>query len=138
MFFDLDEFKYINVSVGHRAGDSMLIRVAGEVHALVRRNEIICRIGGDEFAVLLPDASEDEAAHLAERIIRAIAQITFRFGVQNLRLTTSLGIAHYPQHGANGEELVSHADAAMYQAKEAGKNAWRVYRHDLDPSREMV
>ena len=138
LFFDLDEFKYINDTFGHRAGDSMLIRVAGEVHALVRRNEIISRIGGDEFAVLLPDASEAEATHLAERIIRAIAQIPFRFEGQNLRLTTSLGIAHYPQHGANAEELVSHADAAMYQAKEAGKNAWRVYRHDLDASREML
>ncbi len=138
LFFDLDEFKYINDTFGHRAGDSMLIRVAGEVHALVRRNEIISRIGGDEFAVLLPDASEAEATHLAERIIRAIAQIPFRFEGQNLRLTTSLGIAHYPLHGANAEELVSHADAAMYQAKEAGKNAWRVYRHDLDASREML
>jgi len=138
LFFDLDEFKYINDTFGHRAGDSMLIRVAGEVHALVRRNEIISRIGGDEFAVLLPDSTEDEAAHLAERIIRAIAQIPFRFEGQNLRLTTSLGIAHYPLHGINAEELVSHADAAMYQAKEAGKNAWRVYRHDLDTSREML
>lgn len=138
LFFDLDEFKYINDTFGHRAGDSMLIRVAGEVNALVRRNEIISRIGGDEFAVLLPDASETEATHLAERIIRAIAQIPFRFEGQNLRLTTSLGIAHYPLHGENAEELVSHADAAMYQAKEAGKNAWRVYRHDLDASREML
>ena len=138
LFFDLDEFKYINDTFGHRAGDSMLIRVAGEVHALVRRNEIISRIGGDEFAVLLPDASETEATHLAERVVRAIAQIPFRFEGQNLRLTTSLGIALYPLHGANTEELVSHADAAMYQAKEAGKNAWRVYRHDLDASREML
>lgn len=138
LFFDLDEFKYINDTFGHRAGDSMLIRVAGEVNALVRRSEIISRIGGDEFAVLLPDASENDATRLAERIIRAIAQIPFRFEGQNLRLTTSLGIAHYPLHGANAEELVSHADAAMYQAKEAGKNAWRVYRHDLDASREML
>ena len=138
LFFDLDEFKYINDTFGHRAGDSMLIRVAGEMHTLVRRNEIISRIGGDEFAVLLPDATEIDAAHLAERIIRAISQIPFRFEGQNLRLTTSLGIALYPQHGANAEELVSHADAAMYQAKEAGKNAWRVYRHDLDTSRDML
>ncbi len=138
LFFDLDEFKYINDTFGHRAGDSMLIRIAGETNALVRRNEIISRIGGDEFAVLVPDASEGEAIHLAERIIRAIAQIPFRFDGQNLRLTTSLGIALYPLHGANAEELIAHADAAMYQAKDAGKNAWRVYRHDLDDSREML
>jgi diguanylate cyclase (GGDEF)-like protein/PAS domain S-box-containing protein len=138
LFFDLDEFKYINDTFGHRAGDAMLIRVAGEVNTLVRRNEVIARLGGDEFAVLLPETAEVEATRLAERIIRAIAQIPFRFEGQNLRLTTSLGIAIYPTHGADAEELVAHADAAMYQAKEAGKNAWRVYRADRDASREML
>ncbi len=138
LFFDLDEFKYINDNFGHRAGDAMLIRVAGEVGALVRRSEILARLGGDEFAVLMPDCSEEDASRLAERIIRAVSQIPFRFEGQNLRLTTSLGIALYPAHGANTEDLVSHADAAMYQAKEAGKNAWRVYRADLDASREML
>lgn len=138
LFFDLDEFKYINDTFGHRAGDAMLIRVAGEVSALIRRNEIFSRIGGDEFALLMPDSTEQEAARLAERVIRAISQIPFRYDGQNLRLTTSLGIALYPQHGNDAEELVSHADAAMYQAKEAGKNAWRVYRQDLDASREML
>lgn len=138
LFFDLDEFKYINDTFGHRAGDAMLIRVAGEVGALVRRNEVFARLGGDEFALLVPDVTEEEARTLAERIVRAIAQIPFRFEGQNLRLTTSLGIALYPRHAANAEELVAHADAAMYQAKEAGKNAWRLYRQDLDASREMV
>ncbi len=138
LFFDLDEFKYINDTFGHRAGDSMLIRVAGEVGALVRRNEILARLGGDEFAVLVPEGMESEAVQLAERIIRSIAQIPFRFEQQNLRLTTSLGIAYFPEHGTNTEELVAHADAAMYQAKEAGKNAWRVYRAERDSSREML
>jgi len=138
LFFDLDEFKYINDTFGHRAGDAMLIRVAGEVSALIRRNEILSRIGGDEFAILIPDATEKEAIQLAERIIRATAQIPFCYEGQNLRLTTSLGIALYPDHGANTEELVAHADTAMYLAKEAGKNAWRVYSYDLDASREML
>jgi diguanylate cyclase (GGDEF)-like protein/PAS domain S-box-containing protein len=138
LFFDLDEFKYINDTFGHRAGDAMLIRVAGEVSTLIRRNEIFSRLGGDEFAVLVPDATEREASMLAERIIRAIAQIPFRFEGQNLRLTTSLGIAFYPLHADNAEELIAHADSAMYQAKEAGKNAWRIYSHELDTSREML
>jgi diguanylate cyclase (GGDEF)-like protein/PAS domain S-box-containing protein len=138
LFFDLDEFKYINDTFGHRAGDAMLIRVAGEISSLIRRNEVFSRIGGDEFALLMPDATEQEAAQLAERIIRAVSQIPFRFDGQNLRLTTSLGIALYPLHGSDVEELISHADAAMYQAKEAGKNAWRVYRAELDASREML
>ena len=138
IFFDLDEFKYVNDTFGHRAGDTMLVRIAGEVGALVRRNEILSRLGGDEFALLMPGATEQEAEILAERIVRAVAQIPFRFEGQNFRLTTSLGIAFYPQHAINVEDLVSHADTAMYQAKEAGKNAWRKYRPDLDTSREMV
>jgi len=138
LFFDLDEFKFINDTYGHRAGDAMLIRVAGEVNTLIRRNEIFSRLGGDEFAVLMPGASEQEAEHLAERIIRGVSQIPLRFEGQNLRLTTSLGIALYPQHGQTAEDLVARADTAMYQAKEAGKNAWRVYRSDRDSTREML
>lgn len=138
LFFDLDEFKYINDTFGHRAGDSMLIRVAGAVGALIRSNEVFCRLGGDEFAILMPDASETDAQSLAERIVRAVSQIPFRFEGKNLRLTCSLGIAAYPQQADSAEQLVAHADAAMYQAKEAGKNAWRSYRADLDTSREMI
>ncbi len=138
LFFDLDEFKYVNDTFGHGAGDSMLIRIAGEVGKLVRRNEIFSRLGGDEFAILMPEADRREIEALAERIVRAVAQIPFRFDAQNLRLTASLGIALYPENAANGEELIAHADAAMYQAKGAGKNAWRVYRSDIDPSQAMV
>ena len=138
LFFDLDEFKYVNDTFGHRAGDTMLIRVASEVGTLIRRNEIFSRLGGDEFSVLLAGATQGEAEALAERIVRAVAQIPFSFQGQVLRLTTSLGIALYPQHAGDAEELVSHADAAMYQAKEVGKNAWRLYRADMDVSQKMA
>lgn len=138
IFFDLDEFKYVNDTFGHRAGDTMLIRIAAEVGALIRRNETLSRLGGDEFALLMPDVSAKEAEALAERVVRAVSQIPFRFEGQNFRLTTSLGIALYPEHAVNSDELIAHADAAMYQAKESGKNAWRIYRNDLDTSREMM
>lgn len=138
LFFDLDEFKYINDTFGHRAGDSVLIRVAGEVGALTRKNEIFSRLGGDEFGVLMPDATEVDAERLAERIVRAVSQIPFRLEGQNFRLTTSLGIAHYPKDSGDAEELIAHADSAMYQAKETGKNAWSVYRPERDASREMI
>jgi len=138
LFFDLDEFKYINDTFGHRAGDSVLIRVAGEVAALTRKNEVFSRLGGDEFGVLMPDATETDAEHLAERIVRAVSQIPFRLEGQNFRLTTSLGIAHYPKHASAAEDLIAHADAAMYQAKETGKNAWSIYRPERDASREMI
>ena len=137
MFFDLDEFKTINDSYGHRAGDALLIRVAGEIGALVRRNEVLARLGGDEFAILLPGVQSHEAEALADRVVRAVAQIPFRFEGQNLRATTSLGIAYYPTHSVDADDLVARADIAMYQAKDAGKNTWRVYRADSEADTEM-
>jgi len=138
LFFDLDEFKYVNDTFGHSAGDAILMRIANEIGTLVRRNETFSRLGGDEFAILVPNAGESEALALAERVVRAIAKIPFHIENQNLRLTSSLGIAFYPQHAGVAEELIAHADAAMYQAKDAGKNSWRVYRQELDTSRSMV
>lgn len=138
LFFDLDEFKYINDTFGHSAGDTILTRIASEVGTLVRRHETFSRLGGDEFAILAPNAGDSEAQALAERVLRAIAKIPFRIENHNLRLTSSLGIAFYPRHASVAEELIAHADAAMYQAKDAGKNSWRVYRQELDTSRSMV
>ncbi len=132
IFFDLDEFKEINDNFGHRAGDALLIRVAGEAGTLVRRNEIFARLGGDEFAILLPNVRTNEAEALAERVVRAVAQIPFRFEGRNLRLTTSLGVAYLPDHAADADELVAKADIAMYQAKQAGKNTWRIFRADSE------
>lgn len=126
LFFDLDGFKYVNDTYGHRAGDAILIGVASAVSTLVRRHEIFSRLGGDEFAVLAPNASEEDATRLAERIVLAISEIPFSFKEQPFCLTASLGLALYPQHGKDSDELMAHADAAMYQAKDAGKNAWRI------------
>jgi len=138
LFFDLDEFKYINDTFGHRAGDTVLIRVAIEIRTLVRAGETLYRLGGDEFAVFLPHASQHDAEHLAERIVRRIAQTPLYLHEQTVRLTTSLGIAHFPTHADNAEDLLAHADAAMYQAKHKGKNRWSVYRPDRDSSKEMA
>ena len=138
LFFDIDEFKHVNDTFGHRAGDALLIRSAGEVSAQVRRNEIFARLGGDEFGILAPDISDQEAESFAERIVRAIARIPFSFEGNSLRLTCSLGVAVYPDHATTAEDLVAHADAAMYQAKEAGKNTWRMYREDAQTTRKML
>lgn len=138
LFFDLDDFKYINDTFGHRAGDAMLIRVAGEVAGQVRRNEIFSRLGGDEFAILVPEISDEMLRLLADRITIAIAQVRFQYEGQSLRLTSSLGIAVFPDHADNVEDLIARADTAMYQAKDAGKNAWRIYRSDLDTTSQMV
>jgi len=138
LFFDIDEFKHVNDTFGHRTGDALLTRVAGEVSAQVRRDEVFARLGGDEFAILAPEISDAEAQAFAERIVRAIARIPFSFEGKNLRITCSLGVAIYPEQATTTEDLVAHADAAMYQAKEAGKNTWRMYREDAQASRQML
>ena len=134
LYFDLDEFKSINDSFGHRAGDTVLVRTAGEVASLVRGGEMFARLGGDEFAILVAVQRGDEPAQLAERVVHAISAIPFRFRGSNIRLTASVGIARFPEHGDNAEDLVAHADTAMYQAKDSGKNTWAVY----DPSRNIA
>ena len=134
LYFDLDEFKSINDSFGHRAGDTVLVRTAGEVASLVRGGEMFARLGGDEFAILVGVQRGDEPAQLAERVVHAISSIPFRFRGSNFRLTASVGIAHFPEHGDNAEDLVAHADTAMYQAKDSGKNSWAVY----DASRNVA
>jgi diguanylate cyclase (GGDEF)-like protein/PAS domain S-box-containing protein len=124
---DLDGFKPINDAYGHQAGDAVLVRLAEEVGAIVRRNEIFFRIGGDEFAILAPDADEEEMIGLARRVGGKIAEMRFVFSGHEIRLTASLGIALYPKHAADSEQMIAHADSAMYQAKMSGKNRWAVF-----------
>jgi diguanylate cyclase (GGDEF)-like protein/PAS domain S-box-containing protein len=129
-FFDMDEFKSVNDLFGHRMGDTVLMQVAGEIRSHLRKNEFFARIGGDEFALLVSDVSEASLRALAERLMQVISGMSFALGEVKLSLTSSLGIALFPDHAANPQELIAHADAAMYQAKDAGKNIWRIYRPD--------
>lgn len=138
LYFDLDEFKYINDTYGHRAGDSVLIRTADAVSTMVRSSELLARLGGDEFAIIAPGADLAGAQSMAERLLETVAKLSFEFEGRRLGLTISLGVALFPEHGDSAEELVSHADTAMYQAKHAGKNCWRLYRPDLDQSASML
>jgi diguanylate cyclase (GGDEF)-like protein/PAS domain S-box-containing protein len=128
LLFDLDGFKFINDRYGHQAGDAMLCQVARTVEGQVRKNDICCRIGGDEFVVLALDASEESMLSLAERIARAISRTPVEFESQKLFVSTSIGIAFYPAHALDSTTLHACADQAMYQAKRAGKNAWRCFQ----------
>jgi len=140
LFFDLDEFKYVNDRFGHGAGDMVLLRVATAVKALVRETDLLSRLGGDEFAIFMPQATLHSAQLLAERVVRAVAQAALHIEGEGhtLRLTSSLGIAHFPTHAASAQELVAHADTAMYQAKHLGKNRWSIYRAESDRAQAMV
>jgi diguanylate cyclase (GGDEF)-like protein/PAS domain S-box-containing protein len=136
LFFDLDEFKSVNDHFGHRMGDTVLIQLATEIRRQLRRSEFFARLGGDEFALLVSDITESELRLLAERMVRTISEVQFNLSGQRLTLTTSLGVAVYPGHATDAENLVVHADLAMYQAKEAGKNTWCLYNPGLKTSQQ--
>ncbi|PPD32334.1 MAG: hypothetical protein CTY18_10990 [Methylomonas sp.] len=138
LYFDLDEFKYINDNFGHSAGDTVLLRTASEISALVRDVEMFARLGGDEFAILVSLKDGQNLSALPVRIIETIASVPFRLRGSNLRLTASVGVALYPDHAIDAEDLVAHADAAMYHAKRLGKNTWSLYSPEADQSGSMV
>jgi diguanylate cyclase (GGDEF)-like protein/PAS domain S-box-containing protein len=127
LLFDLDGFKPVNDQHGHQAGDQVLVKLAREVGAIVRRNEIFFRLGGDEFGVLAPDTDEQAITGLARRIGERVSGMSFEFGGQRAVVTVSTGIGIFPVHATTGEALLGAADAAMYVAKNDGKNAYRMY-----------
>jgi diguanylate cyclase (GGDEF)-like protein/PAS domain S-box-containing protein len=127
MFVDLDDFKRVNDSYGHAAGDQILAAVAGRLSGAVRAEDIVARQSGDEFAVLLPRVgSLDEAVATAERILRDLRR-PIPLGDQAVVIAGSLGIAVATEPGTAFDELMIQADAAMYAAKAAGKGSFEVY-----------
>jgi diguanylate cyclase (GGDEF)-like protein len=127
LFLDLDHFKNINDSLGHDAGDELLCEVARRLQACLRESDLVARISGDEFMVVLPEV-EDKALveTVASKIIDIVAQ-PYAIAGSQCRVTASIGISLYPDDGEDEETLTKHADTAMYQAKEDGKNAFRFY-----------
>lgn len=127
LMFDLDAFKPVNDRHGHKAGDEVLIRVAREVGGIVRRNEQLFRIGGDEFALLVPDIRDEDLSGLARRVLGRIDENVFHFDGEEVRVSASLGIAVYPVHAFSAARLLECADAAMYRVKAGGRHGWAVF-----------
>lgn len=126
MFLDLDRFKTINDTLGHAIGDLLLQQVAQRISRCLRPNDILSRWGGDEFTLLLPQIHTPEnAVHVAQRIIAALKPV-FHLNGHSLHITTSIGIAVYPQNGQDMETLLGNADVALYQAKEQ-RSTYRLY-----------
>ena len=122
MFIDLDGFKLINDTHGHRAGDSVLKEIAGRLSAGVRATDAVGRLAGDEFLVIVTDdCTPSDGLQLAEQIRESLSRIIM-FEASSLRVTCSVGLAFYPVDGETPEELVNAADQAMYDAKTDGKN----------------
>jgi len=123
MMMDVDHFKLLNDTFGHEAGDVVLREVSDCFRKSLREEDIICRYGGEEFVVIMPDASEEVAARRAEAICKAVSQIRTHFRGELLgSVTISVGIAMYPESDRDGRNLVQLADGALYRAKHAGRN----------------
>jgi diguanylate cyclase (GGDEF)-like protein/PAS domain S-box-containing protein len=135
LLIDLDNFKDVNDSFGHRAGDDVLKGVAGLLRLRLRQTDVLARIGGDEFAVLLPGADADQAAVVADELVKALSKETAVLADRSIRITASIGVALFD--GLSDTELLAYADLAMYEAKEAGRNRFAVYR-PVKGRREVV
>jgi diguanylate cyclase (GGDEF)-like protein/PAS domain S-box-containing protein len=127
MFIDLDKFKPVNDKLGHAVGDILLTQVAKRIQASVRAADTVARIGGDEFIVLLPKIEQEQDAMIvAQKILHALNQ-PFEVARHTLNISSSIGVAVYPEHGNNDLLLIKNADTAMYYAKEGGRNNFKFY-----------
>ncbi|RBW68915.1 sensor domain-containing diguanylate cyclase [Bacillus taeanensis] len=127
MFIDLDGFKLINDTFGHDLGDVLLQEVGERIKSTVRSQDVAARYGGDEFVILFPDiTSKEHAAQAAKRLIEVLNEAYLVKG-KTLSVGASVGISFFPSHGETAEELLKHADLAMYQSKKQGKNTYNFY-----------
>mgnify|MGYP001172542516 CR=1 FL=1 len=127
LFIDLDRFKEVNDSLGHSAGDQLLVEVAQRLGSCVRETDTVARLGGDEFAIILSEmTSDDEAEQVARRAVDLLNE-PYHLDAGTARISGCVGIAQYPVHGREVEQLLHNADSALYAAKEGGRNTYRVY-----------
>ncbi|MDA8018456.1 MAG: EAL domain-containing protein [Thermoanaerobaculia bacterium] len=119
LYLDLDRFKHVNDTLGHDAGDDLLVDISADLRSFVRQSDLLARLGGDEFAVLLPEACRMEAARSAGRLLENLDR-TYELRGRDVHVGASVGIALYPDDGNDLETLLKHADIAMYHAKERG------------------
>ena len=134
---DLDDFKGVNDTLGHDAGDRLLCEVARRLVRDCRRSDTVARFGGDEFAILLEDlAQPDDALLVGRKVLAGLAE-PFRDGNRELRSTASLGVAVFPRHGRTADDMLKAADLALYKAKEDGRGRWRAFDPTFRAGREV-
>jgi len=127
MVVDLDQFKQVNDALGHRAGDAVLREAAHRIAGCVRKADTLARHGGDEFVVVVPDLQQDSDCQVvAEKILRAL-EPPFQVDGRDFSIGASIGLSLFPTDAGDGEALLRNADAAMYRAKQLGRNNYRFY-----------
>ncbi len=134
LFIDLDRFKHINDSMGHHEGDQLLIQVANKLHDAVRSHDTVARLGGDEFVVVLNQVTSSEEVEQIIRQIQSSFQQEIRLALQDIYVTPSIGVAMYPNDGTSAIDLMKNADAAMYHAKDKGRNCSQFFNRGIDDS----
>lgn len=131
MFIDIDRFKFINDSLGHEAGDTLLQEMAMRFKNCLRGSDVVARLGGDEFVVLVNEVStQRQVASTAKKLLAAAIK-SFRILGQEFKVTASIGVAFFPRDASDEQTLMKNADMAMYQAKEEGKNNFQFYSGDV-------
>ncbi len=132
MFIDLDRFKTVNDSFGRVIGDALLKQVAERLRKCLRDTDTVARLGGDEFIIMIPDAATAQVVgEVAQRVLSEFSQ-PFSDGEQEMYVSASIGISLFPRDGSDPDELVKHADRAMYNAKDSGRNMYRYFTEDLN------
>lgn len=133
MFLDIDNFKDINDTLGHSIGDALLIELAKRLRLLLREEDTVSRLGGDEFIFLLPGVDAHRVSHVAQKLLDTIAE-PYRIKQYDLNVTGSIGIALYPDDGTDLETLFKRADSAMYRAKQEGRNNYSFFTKEMQAS----
>ncbi|WP_185806960.1 sensor domain-containing diguanylate cyclase [Bacillus salinus] len=131
MFIDIDDFKKVNDTQGHDAGDILLKKIARRLIECIREEDLIARIGGDEFVLVFEETCKTDIEVIAQRILDYVA-LPYNINGEEAKISLSIGISMYPDDGENKETLIIHADKAMYSAKNNGKNNFKIYSSDLD------
>ncbi len=126
-YFDLDQFKYVNDTQGHHAGDTLLKVIASQLFRFVRTTDIVGRLGGDEFAIVVSEINETGALQIAHKITQYLDNVEVSVLGPAFKISASIGIVLFPAHGETLQELLSNADLAMYQAKEKGQGSWHLF-----------
>jgi diguanylate cyclase (GGDEF)-like protein/PAS domain S-box-containing protein len=127
LMLDIDYFKRLNDTYGHKAGDAALIKLAQFLLAQARADDFVCRYGGEEFIMVMPRLNQEDALKRAEEICRAVSTLEINFEKLALKMTISIGVAQYPDHGNTSEEVIRAADSALYEAKHNGRNQAHLY-----------
>ena len=122
LVIDIDHFKKYNDTYGHLAGDEVLRKLASVFTDSIRSSDYAARYGGEEFIIILPESGTEQGVEAAERIRHKVAEEKFGAKGESIKVTISVGVAFYPENGEDGESVIREADAALYKAKELGRN----------------